>query len=85
MNKSNDIYIDLVSNSNQLHENDNNADFTTILKNPPQLEDGKQYLVGLTALNLPNTFDLINPDSCYFEITSIDVGNKPVSIAVTSK
>src|SRR6266478_482921 len=62
------VYVDLISNSGSLHKSDTNSNFTTLIKNPPNLDENKEYLVGLTSLNLPNSFELIDPDSCYFSI-----------------
>jgi hypothetical protein len=63
-----DLYVDLISNSNHLYEHDTNTNFNTISKTPPTLDYDKNYLVGLVSINIPNSFDIINSETFYMII-----------------
>jgi hypothetical protein len=79
-----EYYVDLISNSNHLHSQDTNTNFTTVSKTPPNLSEYKRYVVGLESINIPNAFDFINPDSCYITLITRELLKKDITITISS-
>jgi hypothetical protein len=79
------LYVDLISNSNHLRDHDTNTNFTTISKTPPSLSDNKDYLVGLVSINIPNAFDIINSDTCYVMLKTRYYTPESLNVQINSK